>query len=307
MSTLNCACGKPTAGTVLCDRCTTTLTHTLANVPAYYGGLDTVATKRTRFSSGPATKGSIGKSQPLPVDLRFAGRTKPGTKLRTETETTLRTWAILVRTEQPQIVGPICGEPCLHRSCHQTRFRRPGPGRTVRDHAGFINLHQRHVISQDYANTMLSQLVSLEKRLCRFVDRPPDRWYAGKCSQTDDDTGARCEAELYATAETGKLHCPTCGTEHDVAKRRDFLLAEAKDYLVTATEAAGALMAWTDYDGSEDRLVDRIRKWATRDRLEVRGHVEVAGRDRGLYRLGDVQDLMVDDARTTNTRRIGAA
>jgi hypothetical protein len=101
--------------------------------------------------------------------------------------------------------------------------------------------------------------------------------------------------------DSGTITCPACGTEHDVASRRDFLLAEAKDYQVTATEAAQALLAWTDYDGTETKLVDRIRKWRDRGHLEVRDVTSLSGRDRHLYRLGDIQVLLIGDAQDAQT------
>jgi hypothetical protein len=138
-----------------------------------------------------------------------------------------------------------------------------------------------------------------------MVDRPASRWYAGKCSATDE-TGNSCPAELYANTEKGRIVCPACETEHDIATRRDFLLAEAKGYLVTATEAAAALMSWTDYGGTEERLVDRIRKWRNRGDLEVADVTSLHGRDRHLYRLGDIQDRLVKHAQREQERAIGA-
>lgn len=286
--TRECTCGRPTSGAWLCVRCTKTLAYSLPNIAAYYDDLETVATKRARYGNGAAVKGSIGKAQPLPVDLRFAGSIATGTQLRWDARNTVETWARVVIEEQPELHGPTC-ETCLHTSCHAQR-RRVGPRDAVRSMLAYLDRQFRHITSQEWVEEMLDQFTDLERRLCRFVDRPADRWYAGKCSVDD------CPHELYAAVDRGTVVCRACGIEHDVAERRDFLLSEAKDYLVTATEAAGALLAWTDYDGSESKMVDRIRKWRDRGRLEVRGSEEIGGKDRDLYRLGDVQALMIEAA-----------
>jgi hypothetical protein len=146
-----------------------------------------------------------------------------------------------------------------------------------------------------------------------MVDSPPERWYAGRCGYTEDDLTAAihgrkpatCETELYAIAEKGTITCQGCGIQHDVGERRDFLLEEAKDINVTATEAAGALMAWTDYDGTTKKLIDLIAYWRDNDALDDHGVTEVNGQWRKVYRLGDVQDLLIQHAQREQERRIG--
>lgn len=294
-----CGCGRPTAGARLCGHCAKTLAYSLPNIAAYYDDLETVATKRARYGNGAATKGSIGKAQPLPVDLRFAGRVAIGTQLRWDAENTVSTWARVVMAEQPEMHGPTC-ETCLHTSCHAHK-RRVWPRDTLRSMCAYLDRQFRHVTSQEWAEAMLDEFTNLEARLARLVDRPADRWYAGKCSVDD------CPNELYATVERGTVDCRACGIQHDVAERRDFLLREAKDYHVTATEAAGALLAWTDYDGTEEKLVDRIRKWRDREKLAVADVTSLLGKDRHLYRLGDIQALMIERAQHVQSRRVAGA
>lgn len=309
-----CPCGKPTSGSVLCSRCQDTLGHALVHVGVYAGDLETVATKRTRYGSSGATKGSIGKTQPLPVDGRFLDRAGSGSAVERDTRITLTTWCRVVMEDLPQRIGPAC-TVCIHSSC--TAIRRDAhPADTLGAMVFYLARQHRYVFAQVWAPVILDELCRLERRLERLVNRPPEQWYAGKCSTTDplDPDGPACEAELYATTDVGTILCRSCGTRHDVAGRREFLLEEAKGYLVTATEAAGALLAWTDYGGSEAKLVDRIRNWSRpREdrgglaRLEVRSNVTVSGRERALYRLGDIQALMVDDAQAQQKRRIGAS
>jgi hypothetical protein len=336
--TRTCGCGRPTSGAWLCDGddvhsgCRTTLAYAIANIAAYYDDLDTVACKRARYSDQPATKSSTGHTEPLPLDMRFAnhavttttdgavmvfdqltkrgeplapGRATlaPGVQLRWDAEATVSAWCRVVMEDAPEVHGPVCGTPCLHPTCAETRRRR-WPGDTVRSMCLYLDRMHRWVEASEWAPVMLDEFLDLERRLCRMVNRPPDRWYAGICSAADQH--GMCSAELYATYGQGQMTCPACDTQHDVGARREYLLAEARDHLVTATEAAGALIAWTDYDRSERSLMARISKWQERGRVQARGSAEVLGRERPLYRLGDLQALLVEDAQREQARRVSA-
>lgn len=301
--TVTCSCGTPTSGNTLCDRCTRTFAICLVNVSAYYDDLETIATKRARYGTSGATKGSIGKAQPVPVDGRFLDVTGTGTQVGWDTWATVVAWCRTIMADQPNALpGPAC-RACIHPTCTDIRRRR-WPRSTIRAMLAYFDRQFRWIIAQSFAPQMLDELLDCERRLRRLIDRPPDRWYAGKCSSTDELLGTTCETELYALVDSGTLTCEGCGAEHDVARRRDFLLAEAKDYQVTATEAAQALLAWTDYDGTETKLVDRIRKWRDRGRLEVLDVTSLSGRDRHLYRLGDIQVLLIGEAQDAQTKRL---
>jgi hypothetical protein len=312
-----CSCGRPTAGAALCGGCGTTLAFAFANVAGHYEDLGTVAAKRTRYG-GLATKGSIGKAQPLPVDMRFVsgppeaahpGATiAPLTQLRWDAWNTVVAWCRTVMDEQSQVIGPWCEDRyCLHVSCNVIKTRR-WPTNSIQSMCLYLDRQHRWIEGREWAPLMLDEFLDLERRLTRAVNRPPDRWYAGKCSALvldPDDPQALCMVDLYAEEDRGTITCPGCTTRHDVTQRRDFLLNEAKDYHVTASEAARALMSWTDYDGSENKLVDRIRKWRDRDKLEVCDVTSLNGKDRHLYRLGDIQRLLVEHAQREQARSIG--
>ena len=294
-------CGIPTAGARLCERCNKTLAVALVNVAAYYDDLPTIAAKQARYGSQMATRGSVGKEQPLPTDGRFLSVNGTGTQVRYDTWATVVAWARVLMEEQPEVHGPACRE-CLHLSCAQVRRRR-WPRNTIRSMVAYFDRQWRYIAASEWAAEFLDQMLDCENRMRRLVDRPADRWYAGKCSATDE-TGNTCPTELYAEAGKRTVTCRTCDTEHDVGARREFLLREAKEYLVTATEAAQALLSWTDYDGTETKLVDRIRKWRDREHLEVADVTSLNGRDRHLYRLGDIQDLLVKSAQDTQAKRL---
>lgn len=298
-------CDTPTAGAQLCERCTKTLAVALVNVAAYYDDLATVSGKQARYGSSAATKGSVGKEQPLPADGRFLDVKGDGTQVRYDTWATVVAWARVIMEEQPEVPGPACRE-CLHLSCAQIRRRR-WPRNTIRSMIAYFDRQWRYVVRTEWVGTFLDEMLDCENRMRRLVDRPADRWYAGKCSAMLDEIGDLCPTELYALEGKPTVECRSCGAVHDVAKRRDFLLAEAEDYLVTATEAARALLSWTDYDGTETKMVDRIRKWRDRDQLDVADVTSLSGRDRHLYRLGDIRTLLVKSAQDTQKKRLQVA
>lgn len=298
------SCERPTAGAWLCDRCCTTLAIALVNVSAYYTDLETVSTKATRYGSGAATLGSIGKEQPLPADARFLDLTGDGTQVRWDVWNSVTTWCRVVMEESRRVVGPACERPCLHTTCAAIR-RTAWPRNTVRSMLAYFDRQFRWIVRSEWCPEFLDEMLDNERRMRRLIDRPADRWYAGKCSVGDDEV--HCTTELYAIAGSATIRCPGCDYEHDVAARRDFLLAEARAYLVTASEAAKALISWTDYDGSETKLVDRISKWRDREQLEVADVTSLNGRDRHLYRLGDVQDLLVKAAQHAQEKRVSDA
>jgi hypothetical protein len=294
-------CGRPTAGAKLCDGCCKTLAIALVNVAADYDDLLTVETKSTRYTAGGATRGSIGKVQPLPVDGRFVDVNGTGTEVRWGVWNSIVTWCRVLMEESSRVAGPLCARPCLHITCTAIR-RTAWPRNTLRSQVAYFDRQFRFIIRSEWAAEFLDEMLDNERRLRKMIDRPADCWYAGKCSiGTDED---HCTAELYALAGSATVTCPACDYVHDVGARRDFLLAEARAYLVTATEAAQALISWTDYDGTQDKLVDRIRRWRDREQLEVADVTSLNGRDRHLYRLGDVQDLLVATAQRAQAKRV---
>lgn len=298
--TVECSCGRPTSGARLCGDCQVTFAVAIGNIAAHYADLEVIETKRARYGGGGATVRTIGKAQPLPIDMRFADVTGRGTQAKWDAWQTIVAWCRTVMEDQPPMRGPACHLGCLHVSCATVKRRR-WPSNTFQSMCLYLDRQFRWIVREDWAPVILDELLDVERRLKALTDRPADKWYAGKCSAFTREHGSDgCPTELYATVDRGYVDCPSCKARHDVGERRTYLLSEARDYLVTATEAAGALLAWTDFGGSEDKLVDRIRKWHKRGQLEARSMVILLGRDRNLYRLGDIQALLIADAQAAN-------
>ena len=318
-----CTCGRETTGTVLCEYvqdgkpagCATTLAHAVANISVYYAHAHPIDHRQLHGGQPDPTK-----RWAFEVDGRPVGGvvTMPATQTRWDAWATVVAWCRIHMEQRRDLRGPTCADACLHTSCAEIR-RRAYPGNTVTSMAHYLARQHRWTISQPWAPVMLDELLDVERRLRRLVDIPAPKWYAGRCGVELDVAGKLqhalhggdpdalyCEAELYASTERGTIDCPMCGIEHDVAERRDYLLAQAADELVTASTAAAALVAWTDYDGDPGRLTKRISEWRDRDRLEVRDVTSLAGRDRHLYRLGDIQLLLAGHVRRKQSREVNA-
>ena len=128
-------------------------------------------------------------------------------------------------------------------------------------------------------------------RIKRIIDRPPPKWYIGKCLTEAD--GKKCQNEIYASTSKGFVTCSDCGTRHNIEQRRADLIEKAYSLSVTATEAANAIHYWTDIPvGTTKQLANRIAQWAKRGRLIERGHIMERGHLRPIYTLGDILNLL---------------
>lgn len=151
------------------------------------------------------------------------------------------------------------------------------------------------------AGHMLRDLESVHREALTVINKAPERWFAGKCSAAYLE-GQECPQDLYADNLTGTITCSLCGTHHDIANRRHALFEAAKEVSATATEAARAIVVWTDYLRGENKLVRRIGMWAARGQIEQRGTIRQDGKDRPLYRIGDIQALLAADLDNTKAK-----
>lgn len=132
----------------------------------------------------------------------------------------------------------------------------------------------------------IDEMTAALRHALHVIDRPADRKYAGPCTATTinpDGLATDCDGELYARPNATTIPCPSCGAEYDVNDRRAWLLEQAQDMLLPATELARAV------DGLGVAITGAmIRGWVHRGRL-------LAHRDgwgRPVYRVGDVLELV---------------
>ena len=265
MSTPTCPCGTPIDGATLCAGCTGLLEVAIANISAYLQDLPTVLAKLTRYGD---RYGGRTREQSLPVDMRAS-------EVGWVAVNTVSTWCRVLLEETPSLVPP----------------RK----KDIPAHCRFLLLHVDRIRVAEWGAEAFDELTDLEQQLRRVCDRPAERFYVGPCG------AGGCAEDLYARSALGTVVCGVCGMEHDVPERRAWLLSEAEDRLETASVIARAVVVWGDSGGKEEQMTDRIRTWGRRHRIVEHGHLTVGGRERALYRLGDILDLLAQDAE----RRVG--
>ena len=257
------SCGRPSDGWFVCGQCGKEFEQLLAETVWLLDDLDTAITRQARFTSGG---GPRSNERPLPVNLMAADASA-------RLVNSLTTTARIIAEDNGYETGR--GDP---RSVSTWLLHR-------------ISAIRLHVAGGE----MMDELVYLTAKAIKAITPPPDRWFAGVCSVDLD--GEECDADLYASADKGTIQCQKCGITHDVGERRAILLKHAEEVLATASEAARAVVVWSDYERGENKLVNRIGKWAERGRIERRGWRTEGGKDRPTYRIGDILDLLATDER----------
>jgi ribosomal protein L37AE/L43A len=218
------------------------------------------------------------------VDARFLGWDADGTRLQDAVKNTVATWARVVLDERPVLEGPT-HPTCLHVTCSRLNRSRP-PRDDVASVCRYLLGQADWIRSQHWAPEILDEMVYAAEQLRRMVDRPADREYIGRCDE--------CNETLYRRPQAAKAQCRHCGAEYiDAAERRAAVMDALNDRCLTAAEIE---LAFTDI-GNTPLTAARVRKWAQRDRIKVRGHVTVRGREHPTYLVADVADLLEAESR----------
>jgi len=291
-------CGRPQSGTAyVCPRCAGRARGDLLRLASLASELDVTIARQGRAGDG----GRGGDDEPLPVDLGAAEQAWAVTN-------TVTTWIRDVARARgvtalryPRTPGPTCrtnaGVPaCGHRSCLAiARSGQPldGLAEAIRWLAGQVEWI-RH---QPDAGQALDELADACAVAVRIVDRRAPRWYAGPCGAVPVDGHTACPQDLYAAPGATVVRCGACGARYDAAGRREWLLAEARDYRFHAEMIGRALAAL-----GLDVTPARVRVWAARGHIVAHGSEQAGQRTRPLYRVGDVEDV----ARRMAARRVAA-
>lgn len=266
-------------GTHLCRRCSTTLDVALANIAAYVDDMETVRTRQTRYSeaSGGGT-GAKGKTMPLGMDLRFDvdGR---GTIVERTARATLARWVRRALDTWPGTRMPIDTVPAM---CH------------------FLTSIRAAIAGQPWAKELLGEMLDSERQLRAFVDRPPERIYAGTCIVC---AIVGEHSPLYAHQGDDKILCPAedCRKEYDVAECRETLLATVDGLLCTAAQIA-SLATYFGVLEDREKVRKRINLWDHRGVIQPDG---LTPEGEPTYAFGDTVQaiLRANDARKRPTIR----
>lgn len=165
-------------------------------------------------------------------------------------------WAILLSSRLPSSPGYVLG-------------------RAYSSGARWLLARLGDVLRMPELPALVGEFVALAAACERAIDRPGERVYVGPC-----DIDGR---DLYAYPEAAFARC-RCGAEYDVYLRRQALLAEAEDVLLSAVDVSRALTAL-----GVEVTSDRVRQWCSRGKLLP--HPGPWG-GRAVYRVGDVRDLL---------------
>jgi hypothetical protein len=277
VTTICAGCGRnPVEDARLCSACTWVsdwtepdqpcLERDLGDVRALSEGLVDLFTRQTRRGLGG---GSRSAETALPFDARAIGA---AFTLRTE----LTTWV------RELDMGDAPSEQ--HGLADRCPYPRQVSG-NARQLAAWLLARLERLRHHAAAEEALYGIWRACKSAQRALDGPPERWFAGPCEE--------CGHDLYATPGRETVQCLHCDPPlvYDVADRRRWLLEAAQEYLGTATEVSRAITAL----GDEPVTHKRILNWRDSGMLMVRGHTQDADKH-SLYRLGDVQDLVIKAA-----------
>lgn len=125
----------------------------------------------------------------------------------------------------------------------------------------------------------------------RAIDRPEDRRiFLGRCD-LNDPGNPECDRELYAHHSQADVTCPACGAEWSVPERRDWLLANVEDEVLTGSMLA-ALVTRLGVPLTVGQIQGLARKGALCAAAEDRHR-------RRSYRVGDLLDALMN-VRTTS-------
>jgi len=297
---VNClSCTATTNGVTLCNACCTTLKIALDNTAAYHGDLLSVGDHSVRVRTRRA-----GHADPVLTAIiseRELPRDDDPDIAAADTKNQLVTWARVILDDNPDM---------------------DWPADTVHALVGFLIRNLKSIATADWADQILSESLTLERRLRRIVERGKGRWYAGICStilradrphdglscacachqspgtpcdieggcglEYETVDGEICERDLYAIPGYSYVRCPDCKTQHSVTARRKTLLSEARETLLPLSVIATVCVTLLEDEPSVERLNKRLKKWTDR------GDLIWADNDAGtrLYRVGEVLDLL---------------
>jgi hypothetical protein len=259
----DCRCGRPTDAYV-CAACAAKLTQALAETPWLWDELQTTIAGRRGVDYRRGGGGSRSTEKPLPYNAAAAEAAR-------DLRAILTAWVLFCSDNQIRHQSPHSGIPGWDHPYQTSRWllwRVDG-----------LTLHELGPDAVD-------EITRAVAHGTRLIDRRPDRWYAGPCD---------CGEDLYARMQKGTVRCRAreCDLEYDVADRRDWLLNASREELADVQTISRAV-SWL---GGQPITHKRIQKWSERGRIKSRGtKVDDRGNIRKLYQVGDVLNLLAEDA-----------
>lgn len=272
MNCLHCSADTSDAGGIaLCSRCQRTVRTAALNVAGYHRDLLDVG-------AGPAgLRVRGGSADPTGALVLSHAKGDPIAELADATKADLVGWVRALLEDRPTLRWPRDDVASL---------------------AQLLAQQVKTIATLPWAGSFARELLVLERRLRRVIEANKACWYAGVCGAREEDLRtvydvvAGCQRVLYADPASGFVRCPVCRTNWEVRERRAFLLDQARDEVTNVATIARAVVTLLDDQPSAARLEARIQKWVERGKTERRGSLDIDGRVRKVYRLGDVLDML---------------
>ena len=254
-----CACCARSVGDgFICTSCTEILTTDLIEIPDLLVELEITRTRQDRIGVDPVRR-TLGEG------------TLPWKEVASEAHwllaTTTLCWCRLVLDR----IGP---DPADH------------VGSTVAAWAGWLARRAARIRLQPDAGECALDIGAAVDTARRAIDLPPTQAYVGPCDGLLDNR-SRCTTDLYVRGNAATVICPDCGTEHNLDRRRTYLLAKAQDHLAPLPTISRALSSWLERQVTPSML----RGYVARNRLISRG---TDRQGRALYRVGDAVSVVID-------------
>lgn len=253
MTTPICAsptCDRPPHDGHLCQSCINTLRRDLEAIPDLLADIMVTISRQDRLSDSDG-RGSSEKPLPLRLGPMEAKR---------DLADTITAWSDHV---------------AARRDTNLT-------GQTTLQRADWLTLYLGEVQDDPRAGDLADEIGFAVITAQRAVDKPLQPRYVGPCD--------KCGADLYAHPRAKAVDCPNvpeCETSYNVDDRREWLLEQAKDQLLTATELSRALPGLLQVPLN----AATIRSWAHRGKLTQ--HPPLPDRPKEpVYRVGDAIALV---------------
>jgi hypothetical protein len=256
-------CSAPTGDAgQLCRTHTDDLTRDLQTVPDLVQELEITRTRQARITA--EKHGGRSAERPLPWNEHAAA-------CASDLNTTLNAWALdtsrLAEDERDHLDE--------HHYTDTTAI------------AAWLTRNLPTLRQHQEAGQAFDELTHAIREARRAVDRPLERIFAGQCLEEHED-GWVCREDLYAAPGKTTATCKVCGARHDMAKRREWMLACIEDQVAYSGLLAGLVSNLGVQIGSST-----IRRYASAGRIKV---ISVDAKRRPLYRIGDVLDVFLKRA-----------
>jgi hypothetical protein len=242
----------------LCDTCVRRLTDDLGDIVALVDDLDTMLTRQSRTSSAGNT-GVTSRSSETPLF-----------------------WDDRASKAQRRLHQALAGLAAMLELHHAD----PRPVE-LRRLSSWLLAGVGCLAHLDGFPAAADRAMAAVGRVRGVIDRRAEQQYVGPCyALLGPDV--KCGGHLYVELGRTSVTCPKCHVEHEIEGRQQWLLDEMEDQLAHPALIARALSSL-----GQPVTDARIRGWVFRGRLMAKG-VDSAGRQ--TYRMGDVLDLIAEDA-----------